>query len=161
MRRGGRAVSVGGKRPHLEIGFAAGNAVQGRAGKNGARQLRHDIRYKICAVKTPAGPESKRDGRVEMAAGNVPHRVGHSQHRKAESQGDAKKADARAGRHVGRQHRAAAAAEYQPERAENFRKILFHSNSFRGVVVCRKCRKIACLMMHLPAVVSKFSPLVK
>jgi hypothetical protein len=44
-----------------------------------------------------ARPQADRDRRVEVAAGNVPDRVGHGEHAQAEGERDAEKPDAELG----------------------------------------------------------------
>jgi hypothetical protein len=83
-------------------------------------------------AKRPPDHEPDRYGRVEMAARNGPDCVGHRQHGKAECYGDARQADSDAweGR---RKNRAAAPAEDEQERSQEFSCQFFLHVSFRSL----------------------------
>ena len=65
----------------------------------------------------PPGPQTDGHRGIEVAAGDVADGIGHGQHRQAEGQRHAREPDAQF-RKAGGEHRAAAATEHQPERAE-------------------------------------------
>jgi hypothetical protein len=71
--------------------------------------------------ETPARPESDGDGRVEVAARDVTERVRARHHGQAERERDAHEGDPHF-RESRRQHGAAASAEHEPERSEEFRQ---------------------------------------
>ncbi len=87
--------------------------------------------------EAPAGPEPDRHRRVEVTARDRAERVGAGQHRQAERERHADEADAEF-RERGRQHRAAAAAEHQPERAEQL------GGEFRCHVLSSPCCRAGC-----------------
>src|SRR5512144_3377104 len=69
--------------------------------------------------KWPAWAETQRHCRIEMAAGDVGERIGHSQEAQAEGKRDTDQSDTQF-RKCSSEHGAAAAAEYEPEGAEEF-----------------------------------------
>jgi hypothetical protein len=73
----------------------------------------------IARPAKPAGPQTERHRRIEVAAGDRPERIGAGQHRQAERQRDAGQSDAELRKRRG-QHGAAAATEDEPEGAEAF-----------------------------------------
>ena len=82
--------------------------------------------------RKPAGHgKAQRDGRVEVATGDMSHGVGHGQDGQAERQRHAEKADADLGKGSGEDGRAAT-TEHQPERAEALgRQSLLHETKLR------------------------------
>src|SRR3546814_12762056 len=62
-----------------------------------------------------------------MAAGNMTDRIDHGHHRQAKGQRNAEEADPQIGK-ARRDHRAAAAAENQPEGADELGQSLLHIN---------------------------------
>ena len=78
-----------------------------------------------------ADDEADGDGRVQVAAGDVADGVGHGQHGEAEGERDADEADAEVRgpprQEARREHGAAAAAEDEPERADELGdEFVFH-----------------------------------
>ena len=81
-------------------------------------------------AKAAGGDKPQRHGRVQVTAGDVANRKGHGQHRQAEGEGHPDEADADL-RKFGRQYGAAAAAEDEPERAEEFgRELSLHHRKY-------------------------------
>ena len=84
--------------------------------------------------------QAERDRRVEMAARNAAHRIGHGQNRQAEGEADPEPADADI-EIAGGQHGRTAAAEHQPESAEKFRvELLGHDQLFPNLYERRMVR---------------------
>ena len=101
----------------VEAGLAAGDHQQHARPDDPADHLRHDVRQQLRGREPLASPQPHRDGRIEVAARDVPDRVRHRQDGEPEGERDAKPADPDV-RERRRQHRAPAPAEHQPERAE-------------------------------------------
>ncbi len=109
------AIAIGSKAAGQgKSGLPAGDYIKQARGDDAAKHLRDDVCREVPGGKAFAGAEADGNGRIEMATGDVPNGIGHGQHRQPEGEGNAKPADADL-IHTGGQHRAAAAAEDQPE----------------------------------------------
>src|SRR3546814_1905940 len=75
------------------------------------------IKRNVAGIEASARPQANGDRRIEMAAGNMTDRIDHGHHRQAKGQRNAEEADPQIGK-ARRDHRAAAAAENQPEGAD-------------------------------------------
>src|SRR3954451_20929022 len=121
------AIAVRGKAGgEVETRFAAGDDIQHQGRRDGAGELGEDVGQQLPGWGAASGKQADRDGWVEMAAGNVADRIGHAQHGQAECQGypDEANADVREFR---REHGTAAAAQDEPEGADEFGCDFFRS----------------------------------
>src|SRR5262249_50068256 len=98
----------------------AGDEVEHRRRRDRTQHLRHDVRQEAARRETSAGPEADGDRGVEVAAGDMSDREGHGEHGQAKGERHSHEADAEILECRG-DHRAAAAAKYEPERADEFR----------------------------------------
>ena len=88
-------VAVGGKSLRdVEAGRAARDRVEHRGRHDRADHLRDHVRHDLTGWKPTAGCKPDRDGRIEVAAGDVPDRVGHRHDCQSERQRHAEKSDA-------------------------------------------------------------------
>ena len=120
LARAQRAVAVGGEAAQNEVRLAGSNHIQDRRRGNGADNLCEPIGDDVAGLEASGGPKADRNGRVEMAAGDMSHGIGHGQHRQAERQRHADEADPKLREGRG-QHGAAAAGKGKPEGSEEFR----------------------------------------
>ena len=102
-----------------EARLPARDEVKQECGGDRSKNLCDDVRDKLAGGEASADHEPYRHRGVQMAAGDVADGIGHGQYRKAEGQRDTEQADTdiRKGR---REHGAAAAAEDEPEGADEF-----------------------------------------
>jgi hypothetical protein len=119
------AKSVGGKvADGDESSFVSGNEIENACTCDAAEHLGDDVGDRLRRGMSPADDEAYSDCGIEVAAGDVADGVGHSHYGEAEGQGDADKADAEVdwsrvrAEEMSGKHRAAAAAENEPEGAE-------------------------------------------
>ena len=95
----------------------AGDPVEDPGGENGAQHLGDHVRGQLRETKTAGDGKTQRHGRVEVTARDVADGECHGQHRQTEGQRHAHVPDAEVG-DAGRQHGRPAAAEHQPECAD-------------------------------------------
>ena len=108
-----------------EAGLAAGDHIENRRARDAADDLGDDVGNHLRFRMPSADDQPDGDRRIEVAAGDVADGVGHGQHREAEGERDTDEADAQADGGLAdpryetrREDRAAAAAEDEPEGAE-------------------------------------------
>ncbi len=102
-----------------EVDIALGDEQQDEGRESRAEELRHPIGAELLPGEAAGGGEAKRHGRIEMAARNRAEGVSAGQHRKAEGQRDAEKADAELWK-AGGNHGAATPAKNKPESSQKF-----------------------------------------
>jgi len=107
------AKSVGGQ-PALVSGDAAGDQTQHHAGNDGAQHLGNHVSRELGKFEAARHGKANRDGRVQVAAGNMPDGKSHRQHGQTKGQRDADKTDSHF-RKAGSQHGRPATAEHEPE----------------------------------------------
>jgi len=120
------AVAVAGEGAGLgavngEPGLALRDLQQDEGGQQAAQHLGDHVGHQVLAGETAPGPQAETDRRIEVRAGDVPERIRAGQHGQAERQRHAMETDPQwiaVTAELGRQHRAAAAAQHQPEGAE-------------------------------------------
>ena len=126
--RGVCAVAIRGKaaRRGAEAGFAGGDGIEHGGRCNRADHLREDVRDHLADAKPPAGTQTDRHRRIEVPARHVPDGIHHGEHREAEGERHAEKADAKM--RISRiEHCGTATAKHQPERPEELsRQTLVH-----------------------------------
>src|SRR6185295_9512451 len=106
--------------PEIEIRLAARDEVQGPRRRDGAEHLRDDVRDEIGSLEAPADEETDRDGRIQVAPGDVSDRVRHREHGEAEGERDPDETDAHVRKRRG-EDSAPASSEDQPERSDELR----------------------------------------
>src|SRR6185437_5772583 len=85
-----------------------------------AEYLRDNVGCEFLTRKAAACPQSEAHGGIDVASGDVPYSIRHRQQRESEGQRHAGEADSEMGK-AGGQYRAAASAQHQPERPDEFR----------------------------------------
>ncbi|KAG1259587.1 hypothetical protein G6F65_015275 [Rhizopus arrhizus] len=121
-----RAVAVAGKCTGLaaingEATGTGGDLQQDEARQQAAGDLGDDVGHQVLGREAATGPQTDADRRIEMRAGDVAERIGAGHHSQAEGQRHAEESDTQriaVTAELGGQHRAAAATQNQPERAE-------------------------------------------
>src|SRR4026207_2152411 len=103
-----------------EVRLAARDDVEHAGSDDAARDLRHDVRQQMCSWEPPAGPQTDRNRRIEMTAGDRTEGVRAGQNCETERQRNAGETDSDLWKCC-RQHCAPAAAEDQPERSDELR----------------------------------------
>src|SRR5690606_34238133 len=88
-----------------------------------AEHLRDNGEWNVARVETPARPPAYGDRGIEMTARNMADRIGHGHDRQTESKRDSEQSDTDIGK-CGGEDRAAAAAENEPERADELGQTL-------------------------------------
>ena len=112
------AVAIGGEAADTgELGRPGQDNVEHERRQDGAHELGDHIRQEAPNRKPASHGKAQRDGRVEVATGNMSDGIGHGQDGEAESQRDTEKADPDLRKGSGEDGRAAT-TEHQPERAE-------------------------------------------
>ena len=101
-----------------------GDQQQHSTGRDARDDLGGDVGGRLLPGDAPPGGRAERDGRVEVAAGDVADGVGHGQDGQTEGQGDTDEADAELDvvggvDDLGGEHGRAGAAEDEPEGAES------------------------------------------
>ena len=123
VARGTIAVTIAGEPAGDEIktGLARRDQREHEGAEYCADDLRHDVRHEMPCRKAAGNRQADTHRRIQMTSGNVTDGIGHRQDGKAECERNAHEADAepmsRPGE-AGGEHGAAAAAEHQPESAE-------------------------------------------
>src|SRR3546814_15201336 len=79
----------------------------------------------VARIEAPARPQADGDRRIEMAPRDMADRIDHGHDGQTERQSDAEEADPAVGK-ARRDHRAAAAADNQPEGADELGQTLLH-----------------------------------
>src|SRR4029077_3970746 len=111
------AVAVGRKPTGNPFGFARGDHIEYRSGRDGAGHLRENVGKNVGGLEAASGPEPNGNGTIEMPAGDVADRISHAQHGQSESQTDSQESDAERWEVRG-EHCTAATRECQPEGAK-------------------------------------------
>jgi len=117
---GGKRAGTGKGLGRIKVGLAGDDQVQHKCRRARAQHLRDDVARQAGRREALAHGQADRHGRVEMAARDRAQRVGTGHHRQAKGQRHAQQANAHA-RKGGGQHRAAAAAQREPEGAQKLR----------------------------------------
>lgn len=112
----------GGVEPVLAVGDDVEHATRDEAGSD----LGTDVGRCVPPLEATPSGQTEGDGRVEVPTGDVPDGVDHRQHGQAEGEGDTDEADAQPGvlavaQVLRGEDRTAAAAEDEPEGAEELR----------------------------------------
>ena len=100
-----------------ELRLPRDDDIEHRRRRDRARHLRRPVGPDQPGLEPPRRREAQRHRRVEMPARDAADRIGHAQHRQPEGQRDPQQSDPDL-RHARRDHRAAAASQHQPERAD-------------------------------------------
>lgn len=103
-------------RAQVEAFLSVGDEIQNHR----ADHLRNDIRWQLRGLEPAAAYQPDANGRIEVTTRDMADRECHRQHRQSECQRNAQQTDADL-RKRRSQHRAAAAAQHQPECADEFR----------------------------------------
>src|SRR5271155_953134 len=112
------AVTVGGESSaETEPGLSAGDYIKHSGSHDSADYLRDDVGNDVGALEAIARPQSDRDRRIDVAAGDAADSVDHRQKGQAKGNRHPGKSDAELRKGRG-QHRATASAEHQPKGAE-------------------------------------------
>ncbi len=115
------AEAVGCETARDEVGLAACDHVEDRRPGCAAYDLGGDVREQLLLGETSAGDETHRDGRVEVAARDVPDRVRHREDRQSEGECHTEQANPKVGESR-RQYGCTASTKDEPERAEQLRR---------------------------------------
>ena len=94
---------------------------QYESARDGAEHLGHDVRKHFVGRMSATGPQAQGDRRIQVTARDVADRVSHRKHGQAERQRYAGQADPDVDpvlQEDASEHGAAAAAEYEPESAD-------------------------------------------
>jgi hypothetical protein len=129
-------VAVRCETPDLEVRLSARNEVERAGGKDCADHLRDDVGGNVAGWEPSACPQAHGDGGIEMAAGDRTERIGGRQDGQTERDRDTRKTDPELRKCPG-QHRAAAAAQHEPERAQEFaQKLRRHTHTLPAESMC-------------------------
>src|SRR6478672_4328165 len=104
----------------IEIRVAARNEVEHGCARDATEDLRHGVRQQQSGGKATSCPQADGNSGVEMTARDRAERIRTRQHRETESQRHPEQSDADGGK-GGREDRAAATPENEPERPDKLR----------------------------------------
>jgi hypothetical protein len=114
------AKAIGRKAVGKGVGpVAPGDEYQHLGGRNGAEYLNYPVRQNFFCRVAAADREPEGHGGIQVTPGDMAYGEGHGDHGEPKCQGDAQEADSYLGE-GGREYGAAAAAEHQPERTDEF-----------------------------------------
>src|SRR5258706_15129371 len=74
------AVAVGRKTTGNPFGFARGDHIEYRSGRDSAGRLRENVGKNVGGLEAASGPEPNGNGTIEMPAGDVADRISHGQY---------------------------------------------------------------------------------